>query len=668
MSGEDVYVELFGITVFLGALWLAAFLCKLVKISPIVGQILVGIILGPNVLDFVPLFQGECEIESENSTSEEHHILFRKLQDAEEALLEAILELEGDNIWVVLGELGVALLIMESGLHVDFKTLRVVGASAFLVAVLGTFGPLLLGILFSAILGIDPFPTGLGVGAVLAPTSVGIALKLLHEANVLDSKFGQTIVTAAFTDDIFSLVTLTVLLALAAGELTAWNVIQPFLFSFLFIAFTFYLAMGPFPKLIEKILHLVTDRFGQKFRDIFHLGFMFITLGIYGLVGNYIGSHLLGAFVSGVSFTKVPRTHEIWEREMHVINTWLIAIFFGATVGFAIPVDELLNLEIFWKGLIIGIVPGIIGKVMSGMALRKRWVVGWAMVGRGEFAFLVAQTLRETPFEAEENDDGTFNNFIDDEAFAIACWALILATFVAPIAFGIVLASQTKEAVVLDTEETEPGKRKSSVIRNMQSTTSVVRRMSSVFFGNVRETTPRSEWYITIGAPHQAHLLRDIMRIFARYDISCKSFVNEGDAVTDLFTFTVLIPDGTDESDEIVADTFQKKASIMRQRTNKDFDDENPPPEREEPRNVEFRDDFFKFDMNIFLEKLKRKLLAAMNGKATVSIERSNAAVTRRALPHLERVEEETGMDSEDDTDSVEDPKRVGDELDLDEA
>ena len=167
------------------------------------------------------------------------------------------------------GVFGVTLMIFESGLHVDFAMLQKVGARASVVAVLGTFLPLLsgMGVMYL----FDPekynaWPVGLACGVTLAPTSVGMALKMLGEKKQLGEEYGQLIVTAsavphsrlacprlnanmnandvwcsqaAFVDDILSLVALTMLLQIGIAEstgeeLSMWRVLKPLVFSVLF--------------------------------------------------------------------------------------------------------------------------------------------------------------------------------------------------------------------------------------------------------------------------------------------------------------------------------------------------------------------------------------------------------------------------------------------------
>ena len=116
-------------------------------------------------------------------------------------------------------------------------------------------------------------------------------------------------------------------------------------------------------------------------------------------------------------FTNVPMSHHIWTQQFKRINKWLVRIFFAASIGFSVPVTAMLNGQSILRGLAIGAAPGILCKLASGLAARlpyksaeqKRlaakaspftcggtaqplqYLVGCAMIARGEFAFLVAQ-------------------------------------------------------------------------------------------------------------------------------------------------------------------------------------------------------------------------------------------------------------------------------------
>ncbi|CAK9099433.1 High-affinity Na(+)/H(+) antiporter NhaS3 (Sodium/proton antiporter NhaS3) [Durusdinium trenchii] len=154
------------------------------------------------------------------------------------------------DVFTLIGHAGVALMIFESGMHFDFEKAKIVGAKACVVAVLGTVTPLITGALLTMLLGYGFFPEGISAGTALAPTSVGIALRLLGEAGVLQENFGQAIITAAFVDDILSLVLFNILFSLG-GEFDFVAVVVNPVVGIAIMLIAMYAAMKFWPKFIN---------------------------------------------------------------------------------------------------------------------------------------------------------------------------------------------------------------------------------------------------------------------------------------------------------------------------------------------------------------------------------------------------------------------------------
>merc|ERR1719464_2510719 len=92
-----------------------------------------------------------------------------------------------------------------------------------------------------------------------------------------------------------------------------------------------------------------------------------------------------------------------------------------------------MSLESFLKGSIMGIGPCVATKVFCAPCMGSaKFVVGWAMVGRAEFAYLIAQMAAA-------------GNMIDSKTFSICIWALLYATIFAPFVFRYVLNKHIRD-------------------------------------------------------------------------------------------------------------------------------------------------------------------------------------------------------------------------------
>jgi len=272
------------------------------------------------------------------------------------------------------------------------------------------------------------------VGVALAPTSIGIALRLLTEAGVLKQHFGQAIITAAFVDDILSLVLFNILFSLK-GDFDVVTVVVFPVVGIAFMAIAMAAAVKFWPWMItDKILAAVPPKADPNAKvprsDEVLFILMMVMLVCYATITHFLGTHLWGCFIAGMSFACLwppHHAHHVWVKQTKRATGWMIRIFFACTVAFSIPIDQLISFEAFWKGSIMGIGPCVLSKVLCAPFMGPpRWVIGWAMVGRAEFAYLIAQMA----FAAEMMDEATFS---------IVIWALLYATIFAPFVFRTML-------------------------------------------------------------------------------------------------------------------------------------------------------------------------------------------------------------------------------------
>lgn len=137
----------------------------------------------------------------------------------------------------LLGQLGLVLLVIEGGLHVDGKKIRDIGPLAIAIAVTGTTLPVLLGWGMLLLLQFG-YLEGIAAGIALSSTSIGMATKLLQSNEQLTTRLGSVITVAAMVDDVLSLILLAVFSQVSGANVggstantTAWTYLEPMVMS-----------------------------------------------------------------------------------------------------------------------------------------------------------------------------------------------------------------------------------------------------------------------------------------------------------------------------------------------------------------------------------------------------------------------------------------------------
>lgn len=577
MAGFNFNIAL-QIMLFLFAMWFAGRAFQRIGLPPILGLIGVGLLFGKNVLDFVPYASnGMCDSVANPQITTDAHASAGRMLAAKSAACDTFEwnRFVGEyitSIWTFIGNAGVLLMIMESGMHVHFDKMKIVGKKATIIAIIGTGLPILAGYLVTGALFTDSdpelawFPYGFAAGCSFAPTSVAISIKLLGESKMLNSIAGQTTIAAAFIDDVFSIVTLVILEQVAKGSTSATSILVPMICCFSFLGLSVLLAIYVFPHITKALAKIpLAKNVSIQPRDEVQLFLMFATLTFFGWVSSiseingvaFIGSPLLGAFAAGMAWVNVSRSHAIWQAQLKRIVKWAMRIFFTCTVGFAIPVRVMFTGDALWRGLILGFGPCIATKLISGLfawsphkdeASRElartahcctRWLqptqllVGFAMVARGEFAYLVAEIARSLQYKGGEYDPTKEPVYmLSEQAYAAVVWALVMATIIAPFGFKFALKIFDKATP----------------------------QVRSDFIGGSLEKYARSAFMIRIAGRYSPGLQRELL----------STLHNEGVDVLDAQITSVRADDTPDADIELFYDSF----TVLSRGKKKDFDTE----------------------------------------------------------------------------------------------
>jgi Kef-type K+ transport system membrane component KefB len=375
----------FELVVILLAAKAAGYLSTRLGQPSVLGELLVGVLLGPSLLNILGL-------PFINSSS-----LGTIISD--------------------LSELGVLLLMFLAGLELHLGEL----AGHRKVSLLASTGGLLLSISLgwgaARLFGLKDSPAVL-VGLALGATSVSISARTLMELGVLRSRVGLSLLGAAVVDDILSILVFSIFLALTTGSGGLWGLVWLALRMALFLAGAVAFGLWVLPRLARWVERLSVSQ-GM-------LAFAIVILLVYGLAAEVVGemAALIGAFLAGLMFARTPEKSQI-EQGMSSLAYGLFVPIFFINIGLSINLRDL-QLNAVW--LILGVtLAAIAGKIigaaagarLGGFPGHAAFQLGTGMVARGEVTLIVAAA-------------GSQAGLLNGAAFSAIVTAVLLSTLVTP--------------------------------------------------------------------------------------------------------------------------------------------------------------------------------------------------------------------------------------------
>lgn len=346
----------FLIALFLLAARFGGYLSTRLGQPSVLGELIVGLILGPSLFDLI-------------------HLPFIDAHLMEEVIHE-------------FAELGVLVLMFLAGLELHFSDLAKNKRVSALAGSLGVILPVGLGLLVGEILGLG-FDQSAFLGLTLGATSVSISVQTLMELKVLRSRVGLSLLGAAVFDDILVILFLSIFLALASGAGTFLDILLVFGRILLFLALSVSFGLWALPWLSRRIARLDIS-FGP-------LTFAIIILLVFGLAAELIGgmAAITGSFLAGLMFSRTQEKKDIEPGLRAIAYSLFVPIFF-INIGLSINLREL-QLSALWSILLI-VVVAILGKIvgagvgalLSNFPRREALQLGIGMVSRGEVGLIVA--------------------------------------------------------------------------------------------------------------------------------------------------------------------------------------------------------------------------------------------------------------------------------------
>jgi len=324
------------------------------RLSPLVGYLLAGVLVGP----FTPGFVADQDLATE------------------------------------LAEIGVILLMFGVGLHFSIKDLMKVRTLAIPGALGQMTAATLMGMLLAWVLGWTLI-AGLVFGLALSVASTVVLLRALQEQRIVQTDRGKIAVGWLIVEDLAMVLALVLLPALA-GAMTgdgaggaAWIGALGVTLAKVAAFVALMLIVGR--KVVPWMLHWAAH---TGSRELFRLAVLAIALGIaFGAAALFDVSFALGAFFAGMILAESELSHRAAEETLPLRDAFAVLFFVSVGMLFnpAVLIEQPLALA-----ATVGII--VIGKSVVAWAIirgfghgqSKALTIAASLAQIGEFSFILA--------------------------------------------------------------------------------------------------------------------------------------------------------------------------------------------------------------------------------------------------------------------------------------
>ncbi len=345
------------------AAWVLGLLTHRIGLSPIVGYLLAGIVIGP----YTPGFAGDIELAQQ------------------------------------LAEIGVILLMFGVGLHFHPKDLMAVKS----VAIPGAIGQSLA----AAILAMVAFhffgwsyKSSFVLGMAMAVASTVVLLRVLMDRDMLNTSHGHVAVGWLIVEDIFTVLALVLVPLMAADSVTeagasgvgggsALTKIGWALGKLLvLVALVFLAGSRLIPWALTKVATL-------RSRELFTLTVLVFSIAIAVGSAVFFGASVaLGAFLAGMVVAQSPVSHQAAADALPMRDAF--AVLFFVSVGMLFDPSFVVRepwMTAAGLGIVLIVKPlaALIIVAALGKPLRTGLTVALGLAQIGEFSFILAQVAGE---------------------------------------------------------------------------------------------------------------------------------------------------------------------------------------------------------------------------------------------------------------------------------
>ena len=338
---------LLDIAVILLAAKVAAELCERVRVPAVVGEILVGVLIGPSLLGLI------------------------------DAHNEPVAQL---------AELGVLLLLVQVGMEMDLAELGRVGPRLDVGRDGRRRDPVRARRHRSGWDSGEDGNTALFVGAALTATSVGITARVFGDLKALATTEARVVLGAAVADDVLGLIILTVVVKIVTGgDVSALSILGTIGAAVGFLVVATVVGVVLVPRVFRHL-----ERYTRSSASIVVIAFAAMLVFAYAAEWAKLAP-IIGAFVAGLAIGRSDQ-HARVERDFGSTANLLIPVFF-VQIGLDADIEAMARPAVLGLAGSLLLV-AIIGKLASAggaIGLRAdKVIIGIGMIPRGEVGIIFA--------------------------------------------------------------------------------------------------------------------------------------------------------------------------------------------------------------------------------------------------------------------------------------
>lgn len=347
------------------AAWLLGLLTQKLKLSPIVGYLLAGVLIGPHS----PGFVGDVGIATQ------------------------------------LAEMGVILLMFGVGLHFHLKDLIAVRK----IAIPGAVGQSILATIAAMVIFHEfgmSWSTGAVIGMAMAVASTVVLMRILMDANALNTPEGHVAVGWLIVEDIFTVVLLVLIPVLgdggggagAAGHAHAssgpiwWTLGIALLKLAILVFVVLWAGSRIIPRLLVRVARL-------RSRELFTLTVLVFSIAVAAASYFFFGASMaLGAFLAGMVVAQSPVANQAAADALPMRDAF--AVLFFVSVGMLFDPKFLIEEPFMVLGalgviLIVKPLAALLIVAVLGYSVRTALTVALALAQIGEFSFILSELARQ---------------------------------------------------------------------------------------------------------------------------------------------------------------------------------------------------------------------------------------------------------------------------------